>query len=51
MFIYFVFKTPLCNYLYDYIFAQSAFFNLSFVWKEVLHDQGPVIATVYLGYM
>ena len=36
------------NLLYDYIFPRSAFFNLSFVWKEGLHDQVPVIATVQL---
>ena len=30
------------NLLYDYISPQSAFFNLSFVWKEGLHDQVPV---------
>ena len=32
----------------NYIFPRSAFFNLSFVWKEGLHDQVPVIATVQL---
>ena len=38
------------NLLYDYISptSRSAFFNLSFVWKEGLHDQVPVIATVQL---
>ena len=36
------------NLLHDYIFPRSAFFNLSFVWKEGLHDQVPVIVTVQL---